>query len=1001
MNDNPTIESERIYRRLQESLSVFGHDVNPMWWWAVIVPVLLLGLFYVAWMYRRDSRAVHWYWALPLAMLRSSVYVLLAGMFLLPATQTWEKSEKRSRVLVLIDVSPSIVTVSDEVPREGQSSRQLATRLDKLVRFLTDDKIAFLQNFLKQNPVYVYRFGSRLDEVPKVFEKDQDVWASADWNAWAKLDLKPFVLQGLSDIARDQVRGMNSFKGDEPGTPDWATGFIMGVKKEGIPEGMPPDDKTKFEDNLAKLDKRIDVCRQIVLGTNVGDSVLGLINREAGNMVQGLVVISDGRSNLGSDSTIGEARARAVKEHIPIFTVALGEAREKVNIRITDVQTPDQTPPDDKFIVRVEIDGEGMSGQEKPVTLEMYKPGEDKPSYELTSNVTFQPGPIPHAQAEFQIDPEKLPENLKSEETSFKEIIEGQWRFRAKTPRDPRETFTEPFHITDLDAAKVTVIKKPLRVLLFASGPNKEYQFLRTLLAREVKDQRAELSVYLQNDGGRDGKIVQDVPPERLLVHFPNTLSDELPKGSKPEDKWYSLAQYDLVVAFDPDWSELTPEQLLMLQTWVEKQGGGLIYVAGPVYTFQLARGEDGGKLRPLADILPVIPGDSVLQPLKRNTKKPWRLMFPGVNQETDFLKLDDEAGKDEPLAGWESFFTGKPTYEEGKELQLKNGFYNYYPITALKPGVKPTITFADPEARGPDGQDTAMLAMMRFGAGKSAFIGSPEFWRLRMYSGKETFYERFWVKLARNISAGSRTAQKRRAIPSIGKEFAAGRDIRFEVRFLDSELKAINQNVKPTATVKAIDVAGKAVKDVPVKLTPKRSQGEWSGWFQGRLVLDTPGRYRMVVPIPDSGDAIERDFEVKRSDPELDETRPNYAALYALAGEYGEIENQIKEKPGVAEELRQRLRGSKATVATDKDTALPSGDKPKLFFDLSTADIIPQCVKAENKIARSRGPVDDLWDDGPEFTWKNKKQTIGTMLLVLVGLLSVEWLIRKLLRLA
>src|SRR5262245_44314040 len=126
MNENLTAtEQETIYRRLQESLTVFGRDANPMWWWAVIVPVLLLGLFYVGWMYRRDSRSVRWYWATPLALLRGSVYLLLAAMFLLPARQTWEKSEKHSRVLVLLDVSPSIIQISDDIPPDGQSARNL------------------------------------------------------------------------------------------------------------------------------------------------------------------------------------------------------------------------------------------------------------------------------------------------------------------------------------------------------------------------------------------------------------------------------------------------------------------------------------------------------------------------------------------------------------------------------------------------------------------------------------------------------------------------------------------------------------------------------------------------------------------------------------------------------------------------------------------------------------------------------------------------------------
>ena len=56
---------------------------------------------------------------------------------------------------------------------------------------------------------------------------------------------------------------------------------------------------------------------------------------------------------------------------------------------------------------------------------------------------------------------------------------------------------------------------------------------------------------------------------------------------------------------------------------------------------------------------------------------------------------------------------------------------------------------------------------------------------------------------------------------------------------------------------------------------------------------------------------------------------------------------------------------------------------------------------------ARNRGAVEDYWDKGIELPhwmtgwYSDKPMRIGAMLLVCVGLLSVEWLTRKLLKLA
>ena len=50
----------------------------------------------------------------------------------------------------------------------------------------------------------------------------------------------------------------------------------------------------------------------------------------------------------------------------------------------------------------------------------------------------------------------------------------------------------------------------------------------------------------------------------------------------------------------------------------------------------------------------------------------------------------------------------------------------------------------------------------------------------------------------------------------------------------------------------------------------------------------------------------------------------------------------------------------------------------------------------------RNRGPIQDLWDDG-FVVWDREPQpiTMSYVLLAVVGLLSLEWLTCKLLRLA
>src|SRR5262249_26896849 len=153
---------------------------------------------------------------------------------------------------------------------------------------------------------------------------------------------------------------------------------------------------------------------------------------------------------------------------------------------------------------------------------------------------------------------------------------------------------------------------------------------LRSLLVREMDQRRAEVSIFLQL---ARPEVVQDVPGERLLQRFPHNFRAEDDPNEKPEEKYDNLAQYDVIVAFDPNWTELTPEDLTRLERWVE-DGGGLVVVGGPVHTFELARGVNYEKIKTILDLFPVALDDSRRILSDRVSTDPWRLNFPGASPE-------------------------------------------------------------------------------------------------------------------------------------------------------------------------------------------------------------------------------------------------------------------------------------------------------------------------------------------------------------------------------
>src|SRR5262249_41044220 len=147
-----------------------------------------------------------------------------------------------------------------------------------------------------------------------------------------------------------------------------------------------------------------------------------------------------------------------------------------------------------------------------------------------------------------------------------------------------------------------------------------------------------------------------------------------------------------------------------------------------------------------------------------------------------------------------------------------------------------------------------------------------------------------------------------------------------------------------------------------PFELKPRKGGGEFDGYYAGQVLAESgrfpPGdsRYRVVIDVPDSpGDTIQGEFLLKKSDPELDNVRPDFAALQAAASSLEEVAKRLSD-PAVLE----KLKGSERDMT-----------RVKLAFKLSETDklaVIPECFlpsEATAKTERNRGPVEDLWDKG------------------------------------
>lgn len=970
----------------------------------------------------------------PMAGLRCLTLAALTFCFLLPAMQPWETSEKHSRVVLMIDESPSMVAWSDDISRDPNA--KLKTRMDKVLDFLTADDGKFMADLLARNPVYVYRFGASLDPEPGVLAADDKdakakAWSRDEWDAFVKYDFKAWVLGykgpdgGLSDDAKDKLRAAVAWNGAEAGTGEWAMGWAKAADADAgidaLADGADgkPNDKKVVAAVREKLTKRVDMARTIAQGTAVPEAVTAVVNREQANMTQAVIVFTDGRSNMSSDAAIPDLTRRAKEANIPVYTVAVGSAREVVSLAISDLQAPDRAQPDEPTQVTVAVDGVGFKqGDEVQVTLELFLPGKDPKNndaadYEMTLPVKFGAGELPHGEATFVLDAEEfakknaasLIEEISPPKPGRKwQLKKGTWKVRAKVPTDPREVFREAFHLSPVRTMEV--IDKPLRILLAASAPGREYQILRTLLVREVEQKRAELSIYLQNEGGSKGVIVQDVPPGRLLLKFPDELdvSKETSAGggdpgsdaetARQRAKYNNLNEYDLIICFDPDWNEkddagayrIQDGAFTKLKTWVQTLGGGLVYVAGPFYTGQLVRqGGESARLKPILDILPVEPDDIVASAdplITINGRKTPRRLKLNPPADSDILRLDEDAPaaseKEKAVAGWERFFSGgdtppNKTTQKDEYLNPRRGFFSYYPVKQVKPGLTPLAEFVNVDEKGQEVL-RPFYAVSQSGAGRAAWLGSAEIYRLRQVPENGiAYYDKFWLQLARYASAKRNSGAKARGSVMVSKEIVAGTPIRVQTRVLQASGDPYPENEpdKPKMTIEQLDQNGNVTDrfgpfDV---LTPAKLGQKFEGYYKGQVMpnqskmkVDNPNtkeayRYRVSVTKADLPEPLTGEFVLRSANPELDNTKPDLQALLDAASPTAEA---LKGEPDAGK--RAQLIGRLGT--TDDDV---KQGRAKLAFALDTPErvkVIPELIRSQQTTPQNRGTVDPLWDD-------------------------------------
>ena len=273
-------------------------------------------------------------------------------------------------------------------------------------------------------------------------------------------------------------------------------------------------------------------------------------------------------------------------------------------------------------------------------------------------------------------------------------------------------------------------------------------------------------------------------------------------------------------------------------------------------------------------------------------------------------------------------------------------GVYSVYPVRGPKPGASVLARLADPRPdRG--SQQAVYFAEQFYGSGRVFYLGSGEMWRLRRLD--EAYFEQFYTKLLRHVSQGRLLRGSSRGVLLVGQDrYLLGDTAEVRAQLTNARLEPL---AVPEVALEVIGPNG-TPKTVELKAASSRP-----GTYAGRFPVLQEGDYRLELPVPESdNERLTRRLHARLPDLERENPQRNDPLLSHIAQQTG------------------------GRYYIGLDTAVNSGAQ----------SLVKQLKDATRTMIINAAP-----DPEGQRIWLER------MMYVLIGLLCLEWLIRRLMKLA
>lgn len=843
---------------------------NRDWFLPLLILVLLIAFFFRR--YRYDAAELKLWQRSVLLTLRATALVFLFLFYLHPQ---WEHLVGNSRVAVLIDSSASMGSRDLQADEPG------------------------------------------LHPAPGEGQEEHDTEKSGQ-------EAGPTRLEGVLDWMRrsELIRRLHEKHDVVVYTFDSSLHRVLEKQRAGAAESL---NATENDSDDLPTNFDLDSLKPEGEETCLGDALFEVLQRERGRPLAGILLLTDGRQNSGREPDAPLETASRMQ--IPIFPIGVGVTRQPLNFRVGNIDVPDRAFPDDPFTIRVPIEmlgGEGSESEEGarrnwtiPVQL-WSRPIEKEDSPE---NQAAPESKIGETEVLFSGDSQTGGVILADFEVRFPEPGRHRLSVKILPPQEDRHP-EDDFQRADLE-----IVDRKDRVLLYASGPMRDYQFL---CAHIFRDKSMTVDVFLPwtQPGSTQNA-------ERILEQFPSTRTE--------------MSEYDIVIAFDPNWRDLSEQQIDVLENWVARQGGGLILVAGPINQSDTVTGwVTDMAMEKVRALYPVdfLAKQSAFDHRYHGDVQAWPLQFTSAGDDAEFLRPVDN-----PVEA-RSFWSGFP------------GFYGYFAVRGVKPTAILLAMSGAPQATGRQ-ESGALIVEQFYGAGRVLYWGSGEIWRLRHNDDRP--YEQIATRMLRHVAQGRLQRESDRgSLATDKRRYTLGSIAQLRVTANDAQLKP---SLQPTLPVDVIAPSG-TLRVVEVSLDPNVP-----GSYQAHLPLTEEGTWSIRFSIPESDQRIVRSIQVRMSDLERENPSRNEPLLLRLAGKTG----------------GRYYRSPTESLPMVKESALYGGID---FFRGSDKDSQAEPIPPITELLKIRSqravPDRDAEEKASKF-----------FLIAVCSFLMLEWALRRLMKLA